>query len=124
MVGARIEEGQTPCFVIEQLRGSESDIDALQTSLDQDGFVSGIDWLIDNRELCSLPSTRDVVRIVAFAKRHQEEIGSSRVALVVSSAAAFGMGRMLEALADCSPLQVRTFRGMGDARDWLERLEK
>ena len=39
MVGARIEEGQTPCFVIEQLRGSESDIDALQTSLDQGGFV-------------------------------------------------------------------------------------
>ncbi len=121
MVGARIEEGQTPCFVIEQLRGSESDIDALQTSLDQDGFVSGIGWLIDNRELCSLLSTRDVVRIVAFAKRHHEEIGRSRVALVVSSAAAFGMGRMLEALADCSPLQVRTFRGMADARGWLER---
>jgi hypothetical protein len=64
----------------------------------------------------SSATLRAVAEIYARADERPEE---SRVAFVAPRDLFFGLARMYEAFRSPSPLQIRVFRELGEARAWL-----
>jgi hypothetical protein len=79
-----------------------------------------------HRELVDLSGIRDtdvttaalrrVARIYAETDKRPED---SRVAIVAPADLFFGLSRMYEAFRGDSPLEIRVFRALGEARAWL-----
>ena len=82
-------------------------------------YRRGAPILIDRRESVDLPTTREVRSNVSTLARHRDALGSCRIAVVVTSAAAYGMARMGQALADDLPIVIRIFSEETEARRWL-----
>jgi hypothetical protein len=63
----------------------------------------------------------DLRRIAAVALKHADARKGGKSAVVLPTDAAYGMGRILDALMELqdSPFEVRTFRRMEDAAEWL-----
>ena len=57
-------------------------------------------------------------RLIMF--RESLNRGNAKIACVVATDLGYGMGRMYEALSDHLPQQVRIFRSMNEAKDWLK----
>jgi len=58
---------------------------------------------------------------VAFIKANQEKRGKNyRVALVVSREIDFGLARMFEAYSQEFPFEIRIFKNLQDAEQWLK----
>lgn len=79
-------------------------------------FRPNFHQLADFREVTDLAVTSSGVRYLA---RESPFTGGSRRALVVSSDAAFGLGRMFQILDDESAPEVEVFRDLDDALAWL-----
>lgn len=58
-------------------------------------------------------------RIAGVFQRHDVDAGRSRVALVVSGDLGFGLARMYQAFRSESAIQLRVFRDLAAAREWL-----
>jgi hypothetical protein len=66
-------------------------------------------------------SVTDLRRIVDLVRENWGTTGAPKSALVVSSDLDFGMGRMYEAFLDSDMgSQVRVFRDIDEARNWIE----
>ncbi len=77
-----------------------------------------INTLYDLREMdFSNINTEFEERLILF--RESINRGNAKIACVVKTDLAFGMGRMYEALSDHLPQQVRIFRSMDEAKNWL-----
>jgi hypothetical protein len=76
--------------------------------------------LVDGR-YCSPPTSDFVVRALSILQTQEHMLTGGRVAVVVSTDASYGMGRLAEAAADVRQLSfaVRTFRAWPDAEQWL-----
>ena len=77
--------------------------------------------LIDRRH-CTAPELDFVRRLLSCGERHRDWFHGARIAVVAASDVAFGMGRMVEHLAEVNdlPPTLRTFREWNEAERWLE----
>lgn len=79
----------------------------------------GFGLLFDRRSIPEPPSTSFVRRFADFCRRNIKQLRGSRIALVVSSPADFGMGRMeSQLLSDDGPAHA-VFSAEEDALTWL-----
>ena len=107
--------------VLEYLEDSPFDdwsltIDAV---LRDASFRPGFGFLLDRSRLTTAPSTDYIRRVVAYVQQHAPQLGSSRVATLVSSITAFGMTRMAEILLDPMQASARGFTDRAEALEWL-----
>jgi hypothetical protein len=92
--------------------------EALTAVVRDASYERGFGFLIDRR--FSAPPTADFAEKVAeFVAGHLEKIGPSRVAIVVSTTAGFGMGRMQQVLNETSGLPSRAFTSLASGVEWL-----
>ncbi|MBN1994443.1 MAG: hypothetical protein JW953_17225 [Anaerolineae bacterium] len=66
----------------------------------------------------------DVKRFVTFLKARRQERGAEfRFAVVASQPATYGISHLYQALVSDLPEEVRVFRSMAEARQWLANKE-
>jgi hypothetical protein len=82
-------------------------------------FQPDFDQLIDMREAVGAKVTTDGIRALA----HKPPLFSpeSRRAIVVLTDLGFGMARMFELLREGKSGEIRVFRDLAEANDWLDR---
>ena len=81
-------------------------------------YKPGFNVLVDRRD--STPPTRLFADAIAtFVRKHREQFGTARVAILVSEVAAFGMARMQEMLNEAAAVETRAFRSEAAAMEWL-----
>lgn len=95
--------------------------DMLRNLYSRPDFDPNRDVLWDMREAdLTAFSTEDIQAIRDLAGRHWGAGGASRAALVVSTDVDFGLTRMYEMLMSASSTnEVRVFRDIDEAREWL-----
>lgn len=92
-------------------------LDALFSTIDSTS-VRG--YLIDRRAVHEAQTTAYVRAMVGHAEARHPELRTTHWATVVTSDAAYGMSRMIEALTDSHlGVQFRVFRDIDAARTWL-----
>jgi hypothetical protein len=104
--------------------GSVTDEDLLKYArhaLENPDVPSGHDELIDLRAVQDggQISSHALRRVADMFTRTDETPERTRVALVASSDVSYGLSRMYQAFRSDSPLDLRVFREMGEARAWL-----
>jgi hypothetical protein len=82
-------------------------------------FETGFNFLSDRRSAAEARSSEYLRAALDFIKRHDNEIGSCKWATVVSTIAAFGMGRMTQILSENLRIKVEVFKDMDQAIYWL-----
>ena len=82
-------------------------------------FQPGFDFLTDRRMAEAAPTADYLRRAVSFLDLNRKRLGHCRWALVVTGPAAFGMGRMAEALCSETSVQMRVFTDLMEAQSWL-----
>ncbi len=83
-------------------------------------YRPGMSILVDHMGLDSRTLTVTDVRAFAMAViRLDEQIGSSRVAIVVPEPLTFGFARMYELYAESAQMRSRVFYARSDALAWL-----
>jgi hypothetical protein len=93
--------------------------DSIRAVLADPQFQPGFDFLSDRRSADPPPTIDMVRRAVGFFELNRRQFGTCRWALVVSGPAAYGMGRMAEALAAETGVRVKVFTQMAAADQWL-----
>lgn len=84
-------------------------------------FRPGFVELSDARSISDLAiSASGLERFVAQDESDSERLKGYKLAIVVSGALEFGMGVMYEVMSRQNNKDVRIFRDMGLARDWLQ----
>lgn len=92
-----------------------------------DAFVAHPDYrpgmgvVHDWRPLRRVPPTAEIEARAKYARENASSFGLARWALVVSGLASYGMGRMAEALTDDSPVHLRVFRDLDEAKSWVRK---
>ena len=76
--------------------------------------------LIDARDATFAPTTQEIYRFTNFISNHRQQYGFARVAFVTTDEIAYGMGRMLMALADATDPGFRIFRSLDEAKAYLQ----
>ena len=92
---------------------------SIRTVLADPQYRPGFDFLSDRRTADPPPTIDMVRRAVGFFELNRPRFGDCRWALVVSGPAAYGMGRMAEALAAETGVRVKVFTQMTAADEWL-----
>jgi len=82
-------------------------------------YRPGMLGFVDCREVESLPSASTLQLLALEISRRQEAVGSSRVAVVVASEAAYGLMRMYEVYIASTSIKVKVFRDEAEALSWL-----
>ena len=82
-------------------------------------FRRGFGILVDCRTATRAPVTQEVFGVVDFLSTRRDDLGQSRWAVVVEEPAGYGMARMTAAIAESAGLELRAFRTVGEAREWL-----
>ncbi len=82
-------------------------------------FVTGTRVLSDHRELESVLPTEFIQNMVRRVQSNRELFEGCRWAFVESGMARYGMARMASILLELSPVELRVFRNIDKARDWL-----
>jgi hypothetical protein len=111
-------------LLIVVLRGPVGDEDLLKYAhhITEDPSISaGHDELIDLREVetggeVTSPVLRRIASMFSEIDRTPEQ---TRVAMVANSDVSYGLSRMYQAFRSESPLDLRVFREMSEARIWL-----
>ena len=107
--------------VMDGIVGDEDLLKYAQHITENPAIPTGHDELIDLRGAegiadVSGPVLRRIADMFTQSDRTPEQ---SRVALVASSDAAYGLSRMYQTFRSESPLDLRVFREMSEARTWL-----
>jgi hypothetical protein len=87
----------------------------------RDGWRPGHRILFDHRELSFAgASFSDVVTARDNHERHEKEIGDARSAILMKSAADYGLGRQFQMLADGRvSAELQVFTDLSSANEWL-----
>lgn len=86
-------------------------------------FRPGIDVLSDHRRLETVLDA-DFVRAFMFRVQQASPLlQGSRIAFVESGEARYGMARMTSILAESSPIELRAFQDMDEAKRWLTKAD-
>jgi hypothetical protein len=84
-------------------------------------FETGFNFLSDRRAAVEARSSDYLRAALNFIKYYEKEMGDCKWATVVSTMAAFGMGRMTQILAEKLRVQIEVFKDIDEAKDWLMR---
>jgi hypothetical protein len=82
-------------------------------------FETGFNFLSDRRSASEARSADYLKAALSFLKYHENEIGKCKWATVVSTMAAFGMGRMSQLLSENLSTRIEVFKDIDEAIDWL-----
>jgi hypothetical protein len=83
-------------------------------------FKPGFVELSDVRFITELRvSADDIQRFVMQDRSEAEQLQDFKLAIIVSGSTEFGLGIMYETMSSESSANVRIFRDMGQAREWL-----
>lgn len=85
-------------------------------------FETGFHFLSDRRSASEARSPDYLKSALNFLRYHENEMGHCKWATVVSTMAAFGMGRMTQILSENLSVRIEVFKDIDEAVDWL--LEK
>ena len=111
--------------------GADSRVDewrpVIEAVLKDPAYRAGMGLIYDVRRRVRVPETTEIQQTVSFLASRAHEIGRSRWAVVVSSTAGFGMGRMAGALLDSSAdtrpqgslVTGGVFRDLAEAEAWV-----
>jgi hypothetical protein len=94
-------------------------IELFDRVLASDLHQPGYNFLIDRREITSVPSRETVDRIIGYYQSHAQQFGRCRIASVTLSDPAYGMTRMASVFAERTTVKVGVFRDFAEARRWL-----
>ena len=76
--------------------------------------------VVDGRDVTDMAVTPEgQARLAAFVASHADEMRGGRVAMVATSPVTYGMFRMWEMSRASLPYDVRVFREIGPAVDWV-----
>jgi len=94
--------------------------EVLRSILDDPNHAPGMGILAD-RSRVDVPQTVGYIRqIIAYVRKHQNEFGDARWALVVQGVGPSGMGRMAQMLGDDIPtMDLEIFHDAVEAEAWL-----
>ena len=83
------------------------------------GFSAGLPSIWDMRytELMHI-NADDIKRISEYANNVKEQRGNARIAFIVSSNLAYGLGRMFEMFNATSHIRARVFRNYEEGEAW------
>jgi hypothetical protein len=82
-------------------------------------FETGFNFLSDRRSASEARSSEYLRAALSFLKYHEKEMGNCKWATVVSTMAAFGMGRMTQILSEKLQVRIEVFKDIDEAREWL-----
>jgi hypothetical protein len=82
-------------------------------------YEPGFDFLGDRREVEEEPDSAYVRAVSLEMTARKATLGPCRWAVVVASDAGYGMVRMWGLLTGLTGVQIRPFRAMGEAAEWL-----
>ncbi|MEM8529499.1 MAG: hypothetical protein AAGF95_01570 [Chloroflexota bacterium] len=88
-------------------------------------FIPGLNLCCDLSEVKANISAQAIWQLVDFHRQCAFRWGKAKCALVASSDVIFGLGRMYSMCAEPVheiPFEVRVFRNMTDAKEWLSLL--
>ena len=93
--------------------------DAIDGIIALPGFKKGLPSIWDMRytELMHI-NAEDIKQISAYANRVRNERGNARIAFIVSSDLAYGLGRMFEMVNATSHINARVFRNYEEGEAW------
>ena len=77
-----------------------------------------MNFLVDWRQVTSVPTRETVTEIVHYYATHKEQFGHCRVASVTNNDAAYGMNRVASVFAEETTVTVQVFRHMDQAYRW------
>jgi hypothetical protein len=82
-------------------------------------FETGFNFLSDRRSASEARSADYLKAALSFLKYHENEMGKCKWATIVSTMAAFGMGRMSQLLSENLSTRIEVFKDIDEAIDWL-----
>jgi len=94
---------------------------SLEGALTSSDYRPGMGLVHDIRRMGRVPAAAEVLARVYFLARQMRIYGIKRWAIVATGGAAYGMGRIGEAIVDDGPnaeLQFRVFRDLAEAEAW------
>ena len=95
-------------------------IDAYTQLISRPDYDPTLNDLVDLSQVERLDvSAATVRRLVALFSRFDSQTVSTRLAIVATGKAAFGMARMYELLRTDAPEEIRVFTSLASARKWL-----
>ena len=96
--------------------------DAVYAMLGNEYCTAWRAFLVDRRA-STPPTTEFIRRMTDFFAAHADQMGHSRVAVVVNSDVGFGMSRMAQMSTEARTptIVIRTFRSYEDGERWLGR---
>lgn len=87
--------------------------------LDDPAHDPRFNGLSDHRRVTHPLSPAQLYRLVVHVRQVRDRIAPERWAVVTGSLAAYGMARMLSAYAERLSIDLRPFRDMDEALEWL-----
>lgn len=83
-------------------------------------YRPGMNGLMDMSGVTKISATTEGLRALAGeARRLHPPLWGKRLAIVVSDEVGFGVGRQYQAMRMESPYEIRVFRSVVDAQEWL-----
>jgi hypothetical protein len=112
---------------IVYLEGGDPSLDewkeTLLTLFADPDFEIGFNFLSDRRFLDRARSSTYVRAALDFLNLYADQLGTCKWATVVSTTAAYGMGRMSQILSEDMNIRIEVFTDKDEARNWLLRPE-
>lgn len=105
------------CYMVTSGKISKADVDEYFLKMYNDpAFSRCLGILLHDQKSMYIPTTADIKSVAVNVRK---SIGGfkGKIAVVVESAAKYGMGRMLETMS--SDKDIRVFKSQEEARMWL-----
>jgi hypothetical protein len=98
---------------------TEEIIAAVDSVMQDPDFHSGLNGLSDHRQVDQILTPEQMHRLLNHLTTFRDRLANRRWAVVTGSQAAYGMIRMTSAHATRIPLDIRPFKTLEEAREWL-----
>ena len=98
---------------------AEELLESIEAVVNDPDFHPGMKSLNDLRGVIHTTDKEYVMKIAEAMMGHADKLASAKVAVVVSADVVFGMMRMLQSYISDSPLDVKVFKDLEEAKDWL-----
>ena len=95
-------------------------LESIETVFNDPDFDPRMKSLNDLREVINTADTEYIMELAQAMIGYSGELGSTQIAIVVSTDVIFGMIRMLQSYISESPLDVMVFKDLNEAMAWLE----
>ena len=98
---------------------TEEILSAIDSVMEDPDFHSGFNGLSDHRKVDQILTPEQMHRLITHLATFRDRVANRRWAIVTGSQAAYGMIRMTSAHATRIPLDIRPFKTLEEAEEWL-----